>query len=171
MCKSGLKGGLDLSWRYTRMGLVKQRFITVLFLTLMTITHSTLASHAVLLRSDAHVPSLSSRAADNSSLLQCLQVASPVFSPASGCQTTLMVHTFAYSYGQPFVGKSDHNQTYDCSITSRYREHANIIPHTDIWGRQLRSTKLQLQSYNDQFYCHFCGSAIRPTCFDVFRRL
>lgn len=51
-----------------------------------------------------HVPSLTSRAAGNSSLLECLQVAAPV-SSSNGCQQTLMVHTFAWSYGQPFKGE------------------------------------------------------------------
>ncbi|OAK99739.1 hypothetical protein IQ06DRAFT_223242 [Phaeosphaeriaceae sp. SRC1lsM3a] len=87
------------------MDLVKLRYTTVLFLILMTISHSTLASHAVLLQSNAHISSSSTRAAaDNSSLLQCLQVAPPVLSSAGDCQSILMVHTFAYSYGQPFIG-------------------------------------------------------------------
>ncbi|KAF2845760.1 hypothetical protein T440DRAFT_257241 [Plenodomus tracheiphilus IPT5] len=45
-----------------------------------------------------------SRAANDSSLLECLQVAPPILTPAGECQQTLMTHTFAYSYGQPFVG-------------------------------------------------------------------
>ncbi|KAJ4294465.1 hypothetical protein N0V90_008156 [Kalmusia sp. IMI 367209] len=37
-------------------------------------------------------------------LLECLQVSPPVLSPKKGCQQTLMVHEFAFSYGIPFVG-------------------------------------------------------------------
>ncbi|KAF1946168.1 hypothetical protein EJ02DRAFT_441390 [Clathrospora elynae] len=69
-----------------------------LFLMLMTLSQSTLA----FLTTPAQ--SLSSRATNDSSPLQCLQVAPPIRSPSGGCQQMLMVHTFAYSYGQPFVG-------------------------------------------------------------------
>ncbi|KAH7389664.1 peptide N-acetyl-beta-D-glucosaminyl asparaginase amidase A-domain-containing protein [Phaeosphaeria sp. MPI-PUGE-AT-0046c] len=108
MYNSGLKGSLNLARRYAWMDLAKQRYTTVLFLILMTILHSTLASHAGLLQSGTRIPSLSNRAvANNSSMLQCLQVAPPVLSPAGECQATLMVHTFAFSYGQPFIGIYD----------------------------------------------------------------
>lgn len=40
-----------------------------------------------------------------SSPLECLQVAHPIAIPLSACQQTLMVHTFAFSYGQPFIGE------------------------------------------------------------------
>jgi hypothetical protein len=97
-------GGPTLAWRYTRMGQSKLRHIAILFLILMTITHSTLALHTVASRSNGYSSSLTTRAADNSSLLECLEVAPPVLRPAGGCYQTLMVYTFASSYGQPFVG-------------------------------------------------------------------
>lgn len=38
-------------------------------------------------------------------LLECIQVSPPVLSPEQPtCQQTLMVHTFGWSYGKPFVG-------------------------------------------------------------------
>ncbi|KAF2635125.1 hypothetical protein P280DRAFT_412312 [Massarina eburnea CBS 473.64] len=59
--------------------------------------------------STSHQPvfahSLSRRAPNNSTpLLECLQVSPPVLSPKP-CQQTLMVHTFGYSYGLPFVAQ------------------------------------------------------------------
>ncbi|KAH9876051.1 hypothetical protein J1614_003930 [Plenodomus biglobosus] len=54
---------------------------------------------------DLSVKPLSSWSANDASPLECLQVAPPVLSPTGGCQQTLMIHTFASSYGQPFVGK------------------------------------------------------------------
>jgi hypothetical protein len=105
MYRRGQTSWPKLARQYTKMELAKQHHITILFLILMTISHSTLAFHAVSSRSSALLSSLSSRALDNSSLLDCLQVAPPVLSPDGECQQTLMVHTFAYSYGQPFVGK------------------------------------------------------------------
>jgi hypothetical protein len=56
-------------------------------------------------RSISQTQSLSVRSVANTSLLECLQVAAPVLSLAEDCQQTLMVHTFALSYGQPFIGK------------------------------------------------------------------
>ncbi|XP_014558656.1 hypothetical protein COCVIDRAFT_24903 [Bipolaris victoriae FI3] len=46
-------------------------------------------------------------------LLQCLQPVPPVLSPVDGCQQIIMKHTFASSYGQPFV--SEYNPP-DCSF-------------------------------------------------------
>jgi hypothetical protein len=43
---------------------------------------------------------------NESSLLECLQVAPPIAIPSAACQQTLMVHKFAFSYGQPFIGTS-----------------------------------------------------------------
>lgn len=96
--------GPTQAWRYTRMGQKRLQPIAILFLILMTITQSTLAFHEIASRSNSRFPSLTARAADNSSLLECLEVAPPVLSPSGGCQQTLMVYTFALSYGQPFVG-------------------------------------------------------------------
>ncbi|UPX16830.1 uncharacterized protein EKO05_0007213 [Ascochyta rabiei] len=50
-------------------------------------------------------PALNSPANDESPLLECLQVAPPIAIPPATCHQTLMVHTFALSYGQPFVGQ------------------------------------------------------------------
>ncbi|KAH3904981.1 hypothetical protein HBI56_218300 [Parastagonospora nodorum] len=97
-------GPTTQAWRCTRMGQKSLRPIAILFLILMTITQSTLAFHKVVSRSNGHSSSLTARAADNSSLLECLEVAPPILSPSGGCQQTLMVYTFALSYGQPFVG-------------------------------------------------------------------
>jgi hypothetical protein len=104
MYDRGQTGGPTLPWRYTRMVRATQRHIAILFLILMTITQSTLATHAVSPGPKAQSLSLTPRAAANSSLLECLEVAPPVLSPSGGCQQTLMEYTFAYSYGQPFVG-------------------------------------------------------------------
>lgn len=73
-------------------------------LIILIISPTTLASLVVSPRPDPHFQPLTTRAVENSSLLECLQVEAPVYSP-SGCQGTLMVHTFAFSYGQPFVGQ------------------------------------------------------------------
>ncbi|KAF1922037.1 peptide N-acetyl-beta-D-glucosaminyl asparaginase amidase A-domain-containing protein [Ampelomyces quisqualis] len=75
-----------------------------LLLILMTISHSALAFHSVTSSWTAQSQPLLGRAVDNSSLLRCLQVTPPVLRPDNLCQQTLMVHTFAFSYGQPFVG-------------------------------------------------------------------
>ncbi|PSN68897.1 hypothetical protein BS50DRAFT_327493 [Corynespora cassiicola Philippines] len=72
---------------------------------------------------------LSSRAPNQSSpLLQCLQVSPPVLSPAAACQQTLMVHTFGWSYGKPFVGAysppgcSFNRVTFNFTVTSAGRQ-------------------------------------------------
>jgi hypothetical protein len=103
MYNQGQTGGPTLAWRYTRMAQANQQHIAILFLILMTITHSTLALHAISPEPIAPSLSLTPRAAADSSLLECLEVAPPVLSP-NGCQQNLMAYTFAYSYGQPFVG-------------------------------------------------------------------
>ncbi|OCK81792.1 hypothetical protein K432DRAFT_294695 [Lepidopterella palustris CBS 459.81] len=74
--------------------------------------------------------SLASRALDqSSSFLDVFQVSPPVLSPAeSGCAQTLMVHSFAFSYGQPFVGEytppsCDFNRvTFNLTVTSAGRQ-------------------------------------------------
>jgi hypothetical protein len=77
-----------------------------LFLMLIAISLSTLAVLLALPRNFPYTPSISKRAANESSLLECFQVAAPIPNPARHCQQVLMVHTFALSYGQLFVGKS-----------------------------------------------------------------
>ena len=82
-------------------------FITF-FLILITLPQTTFAMlTSPQPRSLALEPALVSRALnDTSSLLDCFQVAAPVDSPTKpNCQQTLMVHTFGWSYGIPYVGQ------------------------------------------------------------------
>jgi hypothetical protein len=79
--------------------------LLTIILMLITISTSTLAVFATPTRALSHTQSLARRASNDSSLLECLQVTPPILSPVGSCQQTLMVHTFAASYGQPFVGK------------------------------------------------------------------
>jgi hypothetical protein len=83
------------------------RFIFVLLM-LITLPHSVLAlltpkqldSAGLELVLDGYAP------IHNSPLLECLQVSPPVLNPAEPiCQQTLMVHTFGWSYGKPFLGR------------------------------------------------------------------
>lgn len=72
----------------------------------MTLSHPIVAAQA---SSHAHLSPIGSaligRAPNATTpLLECLQVSPPVLSPKKSCETTLMVHEFAYSYGLPFVG-------------------------------------------------------------------
>jgi hypothetical protein len=71
---------------------------------------------------------LSSRAPNQSvPLLECVQVSPPVLS-SDKCQQTLMVHTFAFSYDQPFIGEysppeCDFNRvTFNFTVTSAGRQ-------------------------------------------------
>jgi hypothetical protein len=86
----------------------------LLTLLLMLISLSQSTSAFLTTPPHVHTPSLRTRATNQSSPLECLQVAPPVLSPGR-CQQTLMVHTFAASYGQPFVGKfaQSHSSLYD----------------------------------------------------------
>ncbi|KAH7355602.1 peptide N-acetyl-beta-D-glucosaminyl asparaginase amidase A-domain-containing protein [Pyrenochaeta sp. MPI-SDFR-AT-0127] len=79
-------------------------YLISIFLMLITISHSTLASLPAPPRWSPQSYSLTSHAANESSPLECLQVAPPILSSPGDCQQTLMVHTFAYSYGKPFIG-------------------------------------------------------------------
>lgn len=73
---------------------------------LITMSTSTLAMFVLPSPSTPQLSSLTGCTAENSSLLECLQVGPPVLNQAQACQQTLMVHTFALSYGEPFVGES-----------------------------------------------------------------
>lgn len=89
----------------------KRRWTLVcLSLMLIAISQSTLAALLAPPHTFSYTPSLSKRAANESSLLECLQVAAPISNPTGACQQVLMVHTFAFSYGHPFVGKLIHAQ-------------------------------------------------------------
>ncbi|KAF1835090.1 hypothetical protein BDW02DRAFT_523995, partial [Decorospora gaudefroyi] len=96
--------------------------LVTLFLMLISLSQSTSA----FLTTPAQTQSLRSRATSDSSLLECFQVAPPVLSPAGECQQTLMVHTFAFSYGQPFVGNPPscnfNRATINFTVTSAGRQ-------------------------------------------------
>jgi hypothetical protein len=90
-------------------------------------------------------PALIGRALnDTSSLLNCLQVAAPVASPPKpSCQQTLMVHTFGWSYGIPYVGQytppdCDFNRvSFNLTVTSAGRQFDRLalmfLNDTEIW--------------------------------------
>ncbi|KAF1849583.1 uncharacterized protein K460DRAFT_261 [Cucurbitaria berberidis CBS 394.84] len=78
--------------------------IVSVLLMLMTMIRSTFALLTTPPQLSNQRHSLTSRAANESFPLECVQVAPPIMSPTGGCQQTLMVHTFAASYGQPFIG-------------------------------------------------------------------
>lgn len=84
---------------FDRLGLV------VLFLILISHSHPTFASVQSPPQVFAQDQSLTSQAVNGTYTLECLQVKAPVLNPNEGCQQILMVHTFAESYGKPFVGK------------------------------------------------------------------
>lgn len=87
--------------------------LIIMSLMLITICQSTPVVLAALTEPPFHTLSLKDDASNGSSLLQCLQVTPPVFSPPSECRQTLMEHTFARSYGQPFVAEY---QPPDCAF-------------------------------------------------------
>ncbi|KAF2467066.1 uncharacterized protein BDR25DRAFT_72869 [Lindgomyces ingoldianus] len=117
------------------------------FLMLITLPHPILASLT------AQQPSLlspglalNSRASNaSSSLLDVIQVSPPVLNPAKpSCeQQTLMAHTFAWSYGVPFVGdyrppSCEFNRvTFNFTVTSAGRQFDRLalmfFNDTEIW--------------------------------------
>jgi hypothetical protein len=107
----------------------RSRLITLLLI-LMTLSQSTsaLLTTSPFAQYHPQTVSLRNRATNESSLLECFEVAPPVLSPADACQQTLMVHTFAYSYGQPFVGQysppncSFNRVTFNFTVTSAGRQ-------------------------------------------------
>ncbi|RMZ66052.1 peptide-N4-(N-acetyl-beta-glucosaminyl)asparagine amidase A [Pyrenophora seminiperda CCB06] len=102
--------------------------VASLFLMLIALFQSTSASSTTPSQPLAHTQSMERRVTNGSSLLQCLQVAPPVLSPAGGCHETLMEYTFARSYGQPFVGQynppncSFNRVTINFTVTSAGRQ-------------------------------------------------
>lgn len=96
--------------------------IISLLLMLIMLSQTTFASLTT--PSDLHTlgHSFSSRATNETAPLECVQVASPVQSPTGACQQTLMIHTFAYSYGQPFIGKSQ--TSHSAARLEIYSQHA-----------------------------------------------
>lgn len=162
MYRHGLKRGSHPAWCYEQVGQVFRRHITVLFLILMTMSHSTLALDSVTSPSAAQTQSLSNSATNKSSLLECLQVAAPVLNPDDGCQQTLMVHTFAFSYGQPFVGKSNMHVMELLSDFTHLLCITRTTLHTILIDsdRQLRPASLRLQPYHSRTYSHIRRTAI-----------
>ncbi|CAN9258949.1 unnamed protein product [Alternaria alternata] len=107
-----------------------QSRLVALLLILMTLSQSAsaLLTTPPFAQSRSQTLSLRNRATNESSLLECLEVTPPVLSPTDACQQTLMVHTFAYSYGQPFVGQynppncSFNRVTINFTVTSAGRQ-------------------------------------------------
>ncbi|KAF2117673.1 peptide N-acetyl-beta-D-glucosaminyl asparaginase amidase A-domain-containing protein [Lophiotrema nucula] len=107
----------------------------ILILILITLPQSVLASFAT---PNSHLrtygPALSGRAPNQTTpLLKCLQVSPPVLNPATHSQTqTLMVHTFGYSYGIPFVGNYSppalefNRVTFNFTVTSAGRQYDRL---------------------------------------------
>jgi len=98
------------------------------------------------------------------SVLEVFQVHEPVFTPAGtsdqyGCVYTevLMEHSFAFSYGVPFVGKPA-SALAPCLVVY-------LIPQL----RAIHSTTLRLQPSNHQFHCSIRRTPIRPSGLDVSR--
>ncbi|KAH7094445.1 peptide-N4-(N-acetyl-beta-glucosaminyl)asparagine amidase A [Paraphoma chrysanthemicola] len=102
--------------------------LVCLSLMLIAISQSTLAALLAPPRNLTYTPTLSKLAANESSVLECLQVAAPVPNPAGSCQQVLMVHTFAFSYGQPFVAQyappdcEFNHATFNFTVTSAGRQ-------------------------------------------------
>ncbi|EFQ89378.1 hypothetical protein PTT_14360 [Pyrenophora teres f. teres 0-1] len=102
--------------------------VATLFLMLITLFQCTSASPTTPPQPHVQTQLLGRRATNESSLLQCLQVAPPVLSPAGGCHETLMEYTFARSYGQPFIGQynppkcSFNRVTINFTVTSAGRQ-------------------------------------------------
>jgi hypothetical protein len=100
-----------------------------LFLMLMSFLPSTFAVLTAQQLDRTSVMSGVSRRAPNQTvpLLECLQVSPPVLS-SNKCHQTLMVHTFAFSYDQPFVGEYDppdcsfNRVTFNFTVTSAGRQ-------------------------------------------------
>lgn len=81
---------------------------------------------------------------ESSPLLECFEVSPPVLTPSKPtCQQTLMVHTFGWSYGKPFVGDytppdCDFNRvTINFTVTSAGRQFDRLavmfLGDTEIW--------------------------------------
>ncbi|KAF2622289.1 hypothetical protein BU25DRAFT_425873 [Macroventuria anomochaeta] len=74
--------------------------ICLMLITIPRVTPAVLITPPQLLVSS---PASNSFTNNESSLLECLQVAPPIAISSAACQQTLMVYTFAFSYGQPFI--------------------------------------------------------------------
>lgn len=118
------------------------------FLILITLSHSVFAfvpSHQLgLLAPGSELQNRAPSANETSPLLECFEVSPPVLSPTKeSCQKTLMVHTFAWSYGHPFVGDytppdcSFNRVTLNFTVTSAGRQFDRLalmfFGDTEIW--------------------------------------
>lgn len=75
--------------------------------------------------------------------------------PSTSCSVVLMDHSFGYSYGMPFVGKST-KPVCSTILTSL--------------SRILHSSSMQIQQGYDELHRHLQGPPIRPVGPDVLRR-
>lgn len=76
-----------------------------LFLTCLTLIALPCATFALGITHQVPINSFPSLSLDNNgALLECVQIARPIAIPSAACQQILMVHDFALSYGQPFIG-------------------------------------------------------------------
>lgn len=119
-------------------------FVSFLLI-LMTLSHPILASLASPQSQLHRVGSaLAARSPNETApLLQCLQVSPPVLTSKTNCEQTLMVHEFAFSYGDPFVGaytppKCDFNRvTINFTVTSAGRQFDRLalmyLNDTEVW--------------------------------------
>jgi hypothetical protein len=117
--------------RTCRLSEARHRTLPSISLFLMLILCSVPTWAALTLQQPNLLPGglgLSSRAPNQTKpLLECLQVSPPVLS-SKQCQQTLMVHTFAFSYDQPFLGvynppDCDFNRvTFNFTVTSAGRQ-------------------------------------------------
>ncbi|KAF2204742.1 hypothetical protein GQ43DRAFT_121191 [Delitschia confertaspora ATCC 74209] len=106
------------------------------FLLLITLPQSVFGYLPIQQQPKSFVPKpfLSSRASNqSSSLLDVIQVSQPVLSPENAtCKQVLMEHSFAYSYGKPFVGhyvppSCDFNRvTFNLTVTSAGRQYDRL---------------------------------------------
>lgn len=98
-------GGRNSPQRSTYSGRLLQ--VLTICLMLISVPHVTFALLITPPQSLLQSPASSTPANNEYSLLDCLQVVHPIAISSAACQQTLMVHTFAFSYGQPFVGMSE----------------------------------------------------------------
>jgi hypothetical protein len=96
------------------------------------------------------------RFANNEFLLECLQVTPPVAVPPTACRQTLMVHTFAFSYGQPFVGTSSSSSLATLlRMSARHWSIQASASETYLTYRCTQPTRLRIQPHSLQLHCHF----------------
>ena len=144
MQSKGDQGGLVGTGKRTCQRQAALPFVSFLLI-LMTLSHPILASLASPQSQLHRVGSaLAARSPNETApLLQCLQVSPPVLTSKTNCEQTLMVHEFAFSYGDPFVGaytppKCDFNRvTINFTVTSAGRQFDRLalmyLNDTEVW--------------------------------------